>query len=74
MLALLSAPRGRVSAARVAAWLRQLREDAAQRTVVRREDAETAPVTPERLLYVVDGGRPVNGAHRPRITALVRTG
>lgn len=49
MLALLSAPRGRVSAARIAARAREDAQARAQRTVLRMPaTGEPAGVTPER--------------------------
>lgn len=47
MLALLSAPRGRVSAARIAARAREREQAEAQRTVIRLPVERMAVVTPE---------------------------
>jgi hypothetical protein len=48
MLALLSAPRGRVSAARIAAQARKREQAEAQRMVIRLPVERAAAVTPER--------------------------
>lgn len=47
MLVLLSAPRGRVSAARVAAWVRENERARAHRTVIRLPVADSDAVTRE---------------------------
>jgi hypothetical protein len=65
MLVLLSAPRGRVSAARVAARAREDEHAQAQRTVVRLPRVKVTGVTPEgdaRELpaSVPDGSRPLS--------------
>lgn len=56
MLALLSAPRGRVSAARVAARVRKDADAEARRTVIRLPHAQAAatPERPPRTLPVED--------------------
>lgn len=59
MLALLSAPRGRVSAARVAAREQELRNDEAYGIIIRlpRVTADEAPVRPLRALRLVEAVR-----------------